>query len=367
MSKLSWTFKNQDAASYDFTSSVRYFTYTQGRRSVLDNYAGGRATITMANDNGQVAAASLSYRQRVFIRCEGTVAFRGWVQGIEYDDTPTGAASTATIILGDAWILAGQQFADSQVLASEQLQVQEIADLQFYPGYFEQDFNSSKIRGSLNYSGDYASRLNEIVASDRGQFVSIAGVYKYFPFEQMVTLQNPTFTFGRSPSASVIGYQSFDRMQAIGNETYVNNAQVTPESLATQTYTNPEALTYGESTITVATLNTTTADGLNTARWIANSMASTTQQSFNVGVLDVSQTSLTNLADLLTQGPIIELAYTPPGGASTTEWITVEGLTVRGFNDRTEINFNISPLTYYRVFILDDAVFGVLDSSRLGW
>ena len=367
MAKLSWTFKNQDAASYDFTSSVRYFTYTQGRRSVLDNYGGGRATITMANDNGQVAAASLAYRQRVNIRCAGSVTFRGWVLGIDYNDTPTGAASTATITLGDAWVLAGQQIAESQVLVYNDYQINEIALLQFYTGQFSQAAETSTIRGALTYAGDWATRLNEIVATDRGAFQTVLGIHVYFPLLYLQYQNVTAYSFGRTPSASVIGYQSFDRVQAIGNETYVNSAQVTPESLATQTHTNSQASTFGESTVTVATLNTTTAAGLNTARWIANSMADTTQQSFTIGVLDVAQTSLTNLESILQTVVNLELAYTVPGGSPTSERTLTEGVTVRGFNDRTEIEFYLSPFTYYNYFILNDAINGVLNSSRLGW
>jgi len=366
MAKLTWILYNSDAAN-DFTSSVRYFTYTQGRRSVLDNYGGGTATITMENDNGQVAGAFIAYRQKILIKCEGTTAFIGWIQGIDYNDTPTGAGSTATITLGDAWILAGQQIATSQVLTNNTFPVTEIAALQFYPGQFVQTYASSSIRGSLGYAGDYATRLNQIVASDRGRFIIDAGIHTYVPFTSLGNYAISGFKFARTSTASQIGYQSFDRVKAIGNETYVNSAQVTPESLATQTATNAQAFVVGTSTITVATLNTTATDGMNTATWIANSMADSNQQSFSVTCTDIGQVSLGDLTSVLTIIPFAEISYTPPGGVSTTEWISIEGLTVRGFTDHTEIDFNLASLTYYRVFILNNTVFGVLDSSRLGY
>jgi len=365
MAKLTWVLYNSDA-SIDFTSSVKYFTYTQGRRSVLDNYAGGTATITMKNDAGQVAGAFLAYRQKVLIKCDGTNAFIGWVQGIDYNDTPTGAASTATITLGDAWVLAGQQIATSQVLTSNTAQVTEIAALQFYTGQFSQDYASSSIRGSLGYAGDWATRLNQIVASDRGRFLTILGEYVYAPFNK---IQNyyALYDFARTPTASAIGYQSLDRVKAIGNQTYVNSAQVTPESLATQTATNAQALVVGTSTITVATLNTTVTDGMNTATWIANSMADAEQQSFAITCSDIAQVGLGDIQAMLTTESFAEISYTPPGGVSTTEWVSVEGVTVRGFIDRTEVDFSLASFSYYRAFILNDTVMGVLDSSRLGW
>jgi len=366
MAKLTWVLYNSDA-SIDFTSSVKYFTYNQGRRSVLDNYAGGTATITMKNDNGQVASAFLAYRQKVLIKCDGTNAFIGWVQGIDYNDTPTGAASTATITLGDAWVLAGQQIATSQALSNNTFPVTEIAALQFYTGQFSQDYASSSTRGSYDYAGDFATRLNQIVASDRGRFLVIEGIHTYVPFRSLNNYLISGYEFARTPTASKIGYQSFDRVKAIGNQTYVNSAQVTPESLATQTATNAQAFVVGTSTITVATLNTTVTDGMNTATWIANSMADSNQQSFAITCTDIAQVSLADLYSILTVVSFAEISYTPPGGVSTTEWVSIEGVTVRGFIDHTEIDFNLASFTYYRAFILNDTVMGVLDSSRLGY
>ena len=367
MAKLTWVLYNSNA-SVDFTSSVQSFTYTQGRQSVLDNYAGGTAQITMRNNNGQVAGAFLAYRQKVLIKCEGTEVFIGWVQGIDYNDTPGNANdATAIITLGDAWVLAGQQIATSQVLTSNDYQVDEIAALQFYPSQFVQGTASTSIRGSLTFAGDWATRLNEIVASDRGRFLTIVGKYVYAPFNR---IQNyyAFYNFARTPTASAIGYQSLDRVKAIGNQTYVNSAQVTPESLATQTATNATALVVGTSAITVASLNTTVTDGLNTATWIANSMGDdATQESYQITVKDISQTAVANLADMIATTWNLNLDYKPPGGVLTSERTLTEGITVRGFIDHTEVDFYLSPYTYYNYFILDDQFNGVLDSSRLGW
>ena len=366
MAKLTWTLYN-DNASIDFTSSVKYFTYTQGRRSVLDNYGGGTATITMRNNNGQVAGAFLKYRQKVLIQCEGTDAFIGWVQGIEYNDTPGNANdATATISLSDAMVLAGQQIAEAYALTSYTLQVQEIGNLQFYPSNIGQLYSSDSIQ-LTTYSGDWASRLNQIVASDRGKFLTFYGEYTYTPLDAMYLYTNSTFTFGRTASASVIAYQTLDRVKAIGNQTYVNQAQVN-NGFSTQTATaSIQAALVGTSAITVATINNGSLGTMNRATWIANSMADPEQQSFAITCTDIAQTTTANLADLLTYNWFVELAYTPPSGVSTSEWVSVEGLTVRGFPDRTEVDFSLASFTYYRAFILDDDVMGVLDSSRLGY
>jgi len=363
MAKLNWTFKNQDASSFDFTDAVQSFSYTQGRQSVLDNYGGGTAQITMRNNAGQVAAASLAYRQKVYLRCEGVVAFRGWVAGIDYNDTPGDANdATAVITLVDAWVLAGQQIADNQPLIDNYYQITEIDLLQSYPGNFDQDgLPTSNIRGSLGYSGDYASRLNEIVASDRGYFFSYQGIYFYRSMPNVYVENLNTYSFGRTASANVIAYESFQRIKAVGNKTYVNQAFVTPESLATQMAFNAYLYTVGASAITVSTLNTTTGDGLNTARWIANSMGdSLERQCYQITVKDVSQTAIINLADLLTDSWNLALQYKIPGGGYQSERTVQEGKTVRGYIDHTEVDFYLSPYTYYNMFILNDEINGVL-------
>jgi len=369
VAQLVWSFKNQDASSYDFTNTVQSFTYTQGRQTVLDNYPGGTAQITMRNNAGQVAAASLGYRQKIYIRLDGTVVFRGWVQGITYIDTPGPANdATAVISLVDIWVLAGQQIAESQLLIDETLQIEEIDGLLFNTGNFSQIQPSTGVRGSLGYSGDYASRINQIVASDRGAFYQNSGLFYYYPLANIYENNKDDYTFGRIPSASVIAYETFSRIKAVGNQTYVNSAQVTPEDLATQTASNASVNTYGESAITVATLNLTTSDGKNTARWIANSMGDSVEhQSYLITVKDVAQTSVTNLTNMIQETWNLLLSYTPPGGVSTDARTATEGITVRGFPDYTEIDFYLSPLTYYNYFILNNNVFGVLDSSRLGW
>ncbi|CAB4145474.1 hypothetical protein UFOVP492_14 [uncultured Caudovirales phage] len=369
MTKLGWTFKNQDAASYDFTSSVQSFTYSQGRQSVLDNYVGGTCQITMRNNAGQVAAASLAYRQKVYLRCNAQVVFKGWVAGITYIDTPGNANdATAVITLVDIWVIAGQQIAQNQVLVDNTYQVDEIDALLFYAGNFSQFGASTSIRGSLDYDSDYASRLNQIVASDRGYFKAAFGNYQYVSLDSIWATVDASYSFSSVAGAAVVSYESFNRIQAVGNRTYVNQAFVTPESLATQSHSNDLSTTVGPSAITVATLNTTANDGLNCAKWIANSMGdSLERQSYFITATDIAQQDSSILEFALVYGVNFPLEYKPPGGVSTTELTLTEGITVRGFIDRTEVDFYLSPYTYYNYFILNDTINGVLDSSRLGW
>lgn len=368
MAKIAWVFTNA-TVSVNFTSIVTNFSYTHGRASNLSDYSGGTASITVNNAAGQAAANYLTWGQQIKIQSGGNDLFVGWIGAVDFTDMPnTGSGSTATITVNDQMYFAGQQLAVNQVLASEEYQIQEIGFLLTKGGITQFDFTVA-CRGSLDYSGSYATRINQIISSDRGKFFFITGgYYNYTPLRYMANMWTNTYRFGRTSSANVIGYSSFDRIAAGSNQNFVNQAAVTPESLATQTGNSSiSQFFYGAMGIDIATLNTTTTVGKNIANWVANTMDDPNELSFSVSVLDIAQTATTNLVSFLTDEKIVELSYTPPGGASTNIWVTAEQITVSGDFNQTQIDIVFSPLTYYNSFTLNSDVFGILDTSALGF
>jgi len=368
MAKIAWTFTNA-SASVDFSSIVTNFSYTHGRSSNLSDYSGGYASITVNNATGQAAANSLTWGQQIKIQSGGNDLFVGWVGAVDFTDMPnTGSGSTATITVNDQMYFAGQQLAVNQALASEEYQIQEIGFLLTKGGITQFDFTAA-CRGSLDYSGSYATRINQIIASDRGKFFfTTGGYYNYTPLRYMSNRTTTSYTFGRTSSASVISYSSFDRFAAGSNQNFVNQAAVTPESLATQTgKSNPSITLYGAMGIDIATLNTTTTVGKDIANWVALTMDKPNELSFSISILDIAQTATTNLVSFLTDEQIVQLNYTPPGGVSTDIWVTAEQITVTGDYNQTQIDIVFSPLTYYNSFTLNSDVFGILDTSALGF
>jgi hypothetical protein len=366
MAKISWTFTNA-SASIDFTSVVQSFSYTHGRASTLSSYSGGTANITVLNDSGQAAGNFLKWGQQIKIQSGGNDLFVGWIGAVNFNDMPgSGGGSTATITINDQMYFAGQQLAVNQSLSSAQYGIDEIAFLLTKGGIIQ--FDATNPIQAVTYSGSYATRINQIIASDRGKFFfTTGGYYQYAPLAYMKNLTTSSYTLGRTASANVIAYNSFDRDAAGSNQNFVNQASVTPNALATQTSTSAVALVTGVIGIDIATLNTTTAVAKNVASWVANSMDNPEELSFTVSCLDVAQTSTTNLVSFLTNEKIVKLAYTPPGGVSTDIWVTAEQISVTGDLNQTSIDIVFSPLTYYNFFTLNSAVFGILDTSKLGY
>jgi hypothetical protein len=368
MAKIAWTFTNA-TQSLDFSSIVTNFSYTHGRASNLSDYSGGTATITVNNATGQAEAYFLVWGQQIKIQAGGNDLFVGWVGAVDFTDMPnTGAGSTATITVNDQMYFAGQQLAVNQVLLSEQYQIDEIGLLLTKGGVLQFDF-TVPIQNTLAYNGSFATRINEIIASDRGKFFfSTGGYYQYAPLGYMKNMSTSSYTFGRTASASVIGYSSFDRNAAGSNQNFVNRAIISPNLLATQSRTSTaSAALYGVMGIDIATFNTTVAVAQDIGDWVANSMDDPYSLGFQISILDIAQTSTTNLVSFLTNEKVVQLAYTPPGGVSTDIWVTAEKISVYGDYNQTSVNIVLSPLTYYNFFTLNSSVFGILDSSKLGF
>ena len=90
---------------------------------------------------------------------------------------------------------------------------------------------------------------------------------------------------------------------------------------------------------------------------------------FFMSFTDVAQnaTALDFLPDDLFFEPSwSNVSFTPPGGVTTSGWYWPEQITVNVTPADSTISLVMSPVSYYGRFILDDAVFGVLDIDRLG-
>ena len=125
--------------------------------------------------------------------------------------------------------------------------------------------------------------------------------------------------------------------------------------------------TYGQRFISVNTAINFVDD---TANWYANAFSDPTVETLSIVWNDIGQNSAAldlTIQDLFLFGPrFFSVSYTPPGGSLQTSYYWTEQLSVSVTVDLTTVNMLMSPLTYYANFILDDAVFGVLDTDRLG-
>ena len=367
MPKLTWEVSNDTQGGLDLTQYVRSLSFTQGRPSPLSPYSGNSASITMTSYGGIEQYVAIN--DQIFISAEPTggtarFLFQGFVTSRTFDDNPgDGVNSTMTVSLNDAMLQAGMANLQNQSLVSVDEQIKEINTLlpQVVMSQIANDVDISTGTFTTNAS----QRINEIIAGDRGVFFITNSFPIYIPPSVFDDYVNTSVTIGRTISASQIAYQDLVRVEAASNSLFYTQATVTG-SASTVTKSSSELATYGTRTFTATTAQSNLVS--ETAEWYANAFTDPESVMLNLSFTDVAQNELAlRLANgLFSQNEFVQVSYTPPGGVSTTGYYWPEQMTFNATPDQTSITMLMSPLTYYANFILDDAVFGVLDIDRLG-
>ena len=371
MAKLTWEIINHTQADLDITQYVRSVNYTVGRPSPLATYSGNIASLTITNSNNEVAYAAIN--DEIYFNAQGNSSnlsvFVGTVTSRNYQDEPgNGNNSTATILLNDVILQAGMANLVSQSLTDPTDQITEIGFV-LQPQFnlaspYGNDVNMSVGTFTVNAN----QRVGEIIAGDRGIVHNFGIETEYIPPSEFTVelLDNGIPSIGRTTSATQIAYQSISRIEAASNSLFFTQATITG-SAATETSNAENILTYGIRTFTATTAQSQLVG--QTAQWYANAFSDPTAETLQISFTDVAQ-DFAALSDFLEHGlfatQFFEVSYTPPGGVSTTGYYWPEQITVNATTSQTTIDMVMTPQTYYANFILDDAIFGVLDTDRLG-
>ena len=385
MASTAWQFTNNTT---NFTSKVLSASITQGRRSYLDDYPGGRLVFTIDNTNNYATNFAFNNQIRVYaVSLDLGYDDIFTVQEIEFSD-PAGDVDfcTATISCVDALGRTGRYQAINKSLTSvgtiAQMRQFESASGGPLPNTFQiRDESGTSGSGSSTasaqtYTGTVLNQLNLLQTTERGVFrtgplgASTTNTIWALPRTGIDT-GLLDFTFGRTTSATQIAYQSFTRRQ--NGLQFVNDATIQPEGLADQNAQNTDSITtYGYGSYTAATVDVDTTQALGNAQWIANSFSDPAALRYELEFTDKAQTTAAYGLFIVTffspTRVVNEISYRLPGAVSdTTLDVASEGWDISITPQQTSYRIYFSPLDYYNFFTLDNAVLGVLDSSRLGW
>ena len=369
MAKLTWKVINHTQADLDITQYVRSLSFTLGRPSPLSPYSGNSASITMTSYGG--IENYVAVNDQIIFESSAVGGpfydglFLGRVTSRTFDDNPgTGVNSTMTVSLNDAMLQAGMANFQNQSLVSANDQLNEIITLLPQIYIFGPLTTVSMSTGTFTTNAN--QRINEIIAATRGLLQNDNASTDYINPFNFGPYTTTGMTIGRTTSATQIAYQNLVRVEAASNNLFYTQATVTG-SASTVTSTNTTAQTlYGTRTFTATTAQSDLVS--DTADWYANTFIDPKTVMLNISLTDTAQNSaaLILLNDLIRLNKFVQVSYTPPGGVSTTGYYWPEQITVNATVDQTSISMLMTPQTYYANFILDDAVFGVLDIDRLG-
>jgi len=376
MAKIPWVFKN-DTTSTIFTTSVLSANYMYLRQSYKDYFAGSALTITIKNQANEAAGFTLNDRVDLYYMEGATKVWnqKYWVDEIQFTDYPGNVGlSTATITCIDWLARAARVLGNSTVIPSTTT-CQQIARLAAAAGGpLPPDMTVGVATGDS--SGVAASVVESCVSfiqqSQLTENGSVAMFGQTFQLNPRRTLVMATHAeFGRTPSASVLGYQTFDRIRA--GQSMINQVEVNYGGGAgTTTYTNNvSANVYGKYSENVTSTNTgpVPAGTLAKVRALYQGEPTTQRYIFSFDDLTNNSALMATWLDLYkTQGSFTYyMNYLVPGAAvQTTELIRLEGINIDLTPERTTFTVYASPFAYYDMFVLGTPM-GVLGRDYLGW
>jgi len=364
MATLTWRIRNLTQSSLDITQYLRSLTYTIGRPNAVSPYAGGTFSFTMTNTSNQVNYANVQDEIEISVKGTGAyfVAFRGYVSQREYQDG-TGSALNSTVIISGIDLIG--MFGPINNVNITEIAVNDLLDDYSAAVYYASLLGSTDLNmTSMTTPNNALQAVNNVIAGDGGV---VSNLTYYSPKNMPLYVKQNNFTFEPTTSASKIAYQTFNRVEGASNGTFFTSASVTNQNGgAAATANAANVLIYGQRFVTVTTAESSLSD---TDDWYANAFSDPEDYTLFMSFTDVAQnaTALDFLPDDLFFEPSwTNVSFTPPGGSATTGWYWPEQLTVNVTPAVTTVDLVMSPISYYGRFILDDAVFGVLDVDRLG-
>lgn len=368
MAKASWTvgIKPFVGSTTYYTTYVRSIDYQWLRRSYLDQFTGNSVRVTLNNQTN--VAQYFTFGANLVINDNWYFT----IIGVDFDDYPGNTGqSTCTVTAMDNLALAGRQTVSNLSLPGVDAQTQ-LSTVWTTANTVLQVSGGTSVASANTYTGTMLQRLQQNVTCEQ----SAVQLYnnKIILAGRAVSKNSatPATVFTRATSSgSNISYNEITRIRAdldMANTITVNQTTASPVSASA---TGSTAV-YGSQSDSVSACDSSNNTDL--AQWLANTRSDPTTQRYEITVYDQSQTqgaidqiNYVLFADVATW-KVCSLVYRVPGAAAdTTEYVFLEGCQISVNPERTTYRFYLSPMTYYQYFILDDAVQGILDTSRLGW
>jgi hypothetical protein len=300
------------------------------------------------------------------------------VSNIDYNDYPGGTGlSTATITCIDQISKAGKwQLQDFTGYTATKTVTQAKKTNESFTGLKTPEvleltsLGLSDASAVASYSGTILNRLNLLCQTEKGLLQArSAGIY--FTARNNISTTAGSVSLTRSTvSTTTIAYENFKRT-AVGDNFY-NQVTVTPETVAEQQANNTTSQTsFGVAGYSLTTVDASTTQAAGLASWLANMQGDPTTLRYEVTFTDAgnNSTAFTDLfLNLRTFNDVmVSLQWQAQGQSLQTVNTIFEGMNYSGTPSETRITLYLSPNEYYQYFILDDAVNGILNTSRLGW
>lgn len=347
---------------------VQFISITNGRKQIQDPFKAGTATITGRNP-GNLPTINIgdTYYVNVIQGINGYSPFIGLVSNFRIDYGITPELDTWTIELEDGLAVAARAYTTSSFSWAAGIRTSQAA--------FEVCQNANidfiNIKTTLSYVSQGSSFvgarsfdrvnvlniLNQLAFTEQGRIVSLGADGIGWVNRMDLSKFN---TFGSFTDGSLTATYNSIPFQNLGfrslAESSFDSVIIQPEGLASQKAGS------GDQTFVGQSYDQTTTQAQNLAEYVLATLEVNQAAPFTISVNSETQTN-NNMMVLATQ-PTATAELIVRGNRFT---VFINGFTLSATPDQCRITYDLVSSEAQNFFILDSSVFGVLDSSRLGF
>ena len=363
----------------DVTSYAQSISTTRGRSRELDRYATGQASVTFQNQDRTFDPSNSSSslypnivpRRPIRITANGSAIYQGYVDDWNLDYNVSGESDASATCIDGFGILSKQTLAAAT--ATAEYSGTRIANVLAKP----------EVNWPLSLEAiDVGAQMlqADVIAQDTNALTYLQLVEASEPGSFFMSADGKA-TFNDRNTAAVLGSVTlsddgtgipYNEVQVVyGTEMLYNRIVVTRAGGSPQTANNTTSqTTYGLASLDQSGLLTDTdSNALSLANYLLGQYASP-ELRFDSVTIELSALSTTDQNTLLglELTNVIVVKFQPNRtGAQISQNCQIIGIAHQVRPDSHRVTFKLAQTDGRVAFVLDDAVFGVLDTSELGF
>lgn len=363
---------------YDISEFLLGVQVARGRSRELDRFNAGQLDVLLDNrartfdplyPSSPYAGQIIPHRE-IRVKSNNEEVFFGVIDDWNLDYTPTGD-NTATAIASDGFTLLATQAlsahtATSQLTGARVNAVLDRSEVDWPETLRTVETGLTTLQNDVVDLGTNVLDYLQTVALSEPGFIFI-GKDGYFNFQQRT--QDISSTAVKTFADDGTGI-SFNTLQVIyGSEQLYNRITITSPNLTPKTANDTDSQNqYGISTLEQNLLLNSDDDAQDLADYLL-SRYSEPEYRFEALEIELANLSTAQQNEVLSLEltDIVRVKFTPNGiGSAIDKYAQITGIQHRTNSISHRVTIGLSTLDYAN-FVLDDSIFGVLDSSQLGF
>ena len=349
-----------------FTSITQSLSFGVGRSSIFDTWNGNNCTITVRNNTGQAAGI----RQGDIITIGNDLSVKTltfYAVEVTFQDNIAANANTATITARDALGQIYSGLGNNDVILGINNSIDQAVELMTEIGFYPPNIPATNPPGRAIISDQFelttvGERIGAILATENS-FYYYNG--QTIEFRESAAPETSTSNFTLSNTTGLV-YSDLNRKYP--NTNYPNDIRLTSTDVGeTSSADNSQypRLYNRQVLFEQATQQQAQTDFYKAV------FTQDDEPYFDLIFSDSAQTSaqMTTWLDGIesVMGKCLNITYVEPGVGNVTRRMVVEGATMSAVPKQSIWNVYLTPSVIYDMFTLNSSVYGILNTSRLGW